>query len=589
MLADSKTYLRLFGLTWQHRKILLVSAVLTLFVGASTPILPILLEHIVENFEARTFDNIGYISASIVVVFGFRGAAQFVAQTATGWIHQQVLMNMRNALIERLVYMPTTYYDLHNTGKTTSRVLYEPVESISATVKVFFTLVRDTMIVVSLLGYMLYSAWQLALIIFAFVPALIAAIYYFGKHLRRIGQGAQEAMANLTRVLFEIVDGHNVIRSYNTQDYEIKRFKETTKQLKISNYKFTVAQAANTPIVQLMLASPLALLTYVAAQQIAAGSISIGTFVGFSTTAVMLFVPVRNLTGVNATLQRGIAAATKVFALLDEPCEEDNGCQDIAPCRGQLTFNRVCFSYPQQQHAVFDDFQLEIAAGEMVAVVGLSGSGKSTLSALCIRMYDIISGNILLDGIDLRDIPLASLRKNIVVVSQDTVLFDDTVTANIVYGQESFDPERFDRVIRDTAAASFIDALPQRAKTRIGSRGVLLSGGQRQRLGIARGLMRDAPILILDESTSALDNKAERHIQHMLTQLRKGRTTIIIAHRLSTIKNVDRIVVLDQGKIVGVGTHHELSRHNQLYASLYKLEASNEPTDKKASSAPALS
>ncbi len=591
MAATSRAYPRLLGYLWRYRRMLLVSVLATTVVGITAPALPIVMEHVVERFEHGMFTHIGYVSLLIVILFAFRGIAQFIAQVSMGWIHQQLLMELRNALVAHLVYLPATYYDQHNTGKITSRVLHEPGESIYATVNGFFILVRDALIVLSLLGYMLYSNWRLALIVFAFVPAVIAAIYYFSKRLRRMSQGVQDAMAELTRVLFEIVDGHHVVRSHGAQGYEIKRFKDATAQLRRFDYKFAVARAASAPIAQLLVAISLAVLIYVVGQQIAAGTLSIGTFVGFSTTVVMLFSPIKNLTSVNASLQRGIAAAANIFKLLDEAPEQDTGRQHLAYCRGRLTFEQLCFSYPGHPRPVFENLQLEIAAGEMIAVVGLSGSGKSTLAALSARCYPITSGCIRLDGIDVRDISLASLRQNIVVVNQDTVLLDDTVLANITYGQcPPFDREQIERAICNAAAAQFIEALPQQIDTRIGSRGVRLSGGQRQRLALVRALLRDAPVLILDESTSALDNETERYILHLLTKLRSRRTTIIIAHRLSTIAHADRIVVIDQGEIVGIGTHEALSQHNRLYASLYNLEISKtaEQHDHSLSTKPPL-
>ena len=556
---------------------LLASLLAMILVAMTAPAFPALLTHITGRFESHSVDNIGYLALLVLVVFAVRGVTQFISRITLEWITLQLVMELRNLLVHTLMHLPIAFYDQNNPGKIASRVLYEPGESIECTAKVFNILVRDSLTILFLFGWMLYIEWQLTLIVIAIAPVVMVVVRYFSQRLRRMSQGAQETRGELTRVLYEVLDGYKVVRTYGAHDYEIDRFAQTTRRLRRFDFKFAVAATASAPIAQFVAAIALALIVFIVGQRIADNSIRVDYFIGFSTAMVMLFAPIKSLTSINAILQRGIAAIERVFALVDEAPEQDDGTQSIERSQGRLSFEQVYFGYSGQDQSVLHSINLEINPGETIALVGPSGGGKSTLAALIPRFYDVGSGCIRLDGIDIRDLKLASLRENIALVSQDIVLFDDTITANIAYGRLQPVDRRQIKLATDAACATgFIADLADGVDTVIGAHGVRLSGGQRQRLAIARAFIKDAPILILDEATSALDNESERYIQTALANLRQGRTTIVIAHRLSTIESADRIVVVDQGRIVDIGAHAALLRRSGLYASLYRLEFSRD-------------
>jgi len=427
--------------------------------------------------------------------------------------------------------------------------------------------------VLGLLGVMFYSNWKLTLGALITAPVVVLLVKHFSTRLRTVSFELQRLMGVVTHEVQQTLEGQKVVRSFGAQDYERERFSQTTNRVRQFEVKFIAAASVIAPVAHFVTAIGLAGLLYLAALEAAAETMTVGTFASFFSAMGLLFSPLKRLTGANSRLQSGIAAASSVFALIDEASEPDTGTRTLSRSHGRIEIDNVVFRYAESDAPALDGVSLSVDEGERIALVGPSGSGKSTIANLIPRFYLPDSGRILLDGVDVQDLTLSSLREQISLVSQEVVLFEGSVRDNIAYGPLAHKGEGALWAAIDAAhAREFIDALPLGLDTEIGQHGVRLSGGQRQRLAIARAFLKDAPVLILDEATSSLDNKSEQEIKRALSQLSSGRTTIIIAHRLSSIENADRIVVLESGRIVDAGSHDELLAHNGLYASLYRFQ-----------------
>ncbi len=476
-------------------------------------------------------------------------------------------------MFERLLTLPTRYYDDRSSGVLISKVAYDVGGVTSAATTVLTVLVRDTLAVAGLLGWLLYLNWRLTLVTLVIAPGVAIVVKVFSKRMRRMSQEAQRAMGDVAHVLQETIDCHKEVKIFGGQDYEARRFDRSNQKQRGYNMRQMMAASATVPIVQIFASIAVAVIISIALQQSAANELSVGSFVSFITAMLMLLTPIKHLTEVNSPLQRGLAAAESVFELLDERAEEDTGRRALPRAQGRIEYERVSFAYPGSGREALDDVSVRIEPGETIALIGQSGGGKTTFVNLLPRFYEVSGGRILIDGIDTREITLASLRLNIALVSQDVALFNDTVAANIAYGRAGgASRAELEAATRAAHALDFIREMPQGFDTLIGENGVRLSGGQRQRLAIARALLKDAPILLLDEATSALDSESERHVQAALAELMRGRTTIVIAHRLSTIEHADRIVVLQRGRIVETGSHAELLARNGVYARLYRIQ-----------------
>ena len=575
-------YLRLLGYVRPYTRIFALSLAGTTVVAITEPLIAALIKPLLDgSFVAKDPRSIRVMPLLLVTVFVVRGIADFVGSVAMNWIAHRVVMDLRDALFARLLALPTRYFDDRSAGTLLSRLTYDVSQVMTATTQALVTLVRDGLAVTGLLAWMLYLNWQLSLLAFLIAPGIGLIMRAISRRLRRLSRELQELMGELTRVIDEVLQGHKVIKIFGGHAYERDRFARVNNRVRQFNLKLVAASEGSGPLVQLLAVVALGAMIYLASLQSAADQITVGGFVSLFGAMAMLLSPIKRLTKVNEQLQRGLAAAETIFALLDEPPEPDQGTRTIGRAAGRVSFRAVSHRYRAEGSEVIRRLSLEVQPGETIALVGPSGSGKTTLMSLLPRFYEPDGGEILLDGVPIRELRLAELRANIAYVSQDIVLFNDTVAANIAYGA-GFRADEADLVqaAERAHAMEFIRDLPQGLHTLIGENGARLSGGQRQRLAIARALLKNAPILILDEATSALDTQSERKVQQALDTLRQGRTAFVIAHRLSTIENADRIVVLDKGGIAEIGSHAELLARGGLYASLYQMQAHGAQTTK---------
>ncbi len=542
------------------------------------PAFPALLKPLLDgSFVHKEGGLLLWLPGLIVAVFLVRGLASYISDYTIGWVANKVVMDLRNAMFSNLVRLPINYYDNHTGGSLISKFTFDVLQVTGAATSVISVLFRDSLTIAGLLGWLFWLNWKLTLVALLVGPPAVLITRGFSKRLRAMSRAEQTAMGDLNHALEESIGCHRVVKVFGGQDYEAKRFDAGANKVRTFNMKMTSAAAANVPLVQIVVSVALALIIYLAVRQAATDETTVGGFVSFLTALLLVFQPLRRLTGVNQTLQRGLAAAESVFHLIDERPESDTGTREIGRAKGKVEFRAVGFSYPGSSRPAVERVSFSIESGETVALVGASGAGKSTLANLLPRFYAPDSGQILLDGVDIATLRLASLRANIALVSQDIVLFNDTVAANIAYGRLA-GTSRTDVVQAAEAAHAmqFIREMTEGLDTVIGENGVRLSGGQRQRLAIARAFLKNSPVLILDEATSALDSESERHIQEALETLMKGRATLVIAHRLSTIERADRIVVLDAGGVSETGRHAELLAASGIYAKLYRLQYSLE-------------
>jgi len=516
---------------------------------------------------------IKWTPVALIVLFLLRGIGSFLGQYASAWVGNKVVMDLRDQMFRRMLALPLGYFYDHTTGNLISRFTYDVAQVTSAATQVVTVLVKDSLTIIGLFAYLLYVDWKLTLISLGMIPPIALVVRYFNIRLRRTSRATQTAMGDLTQVVQETIDCNKVVKIFGGQGYETRRFNDTSNSLRGIMMKQTTAAAANVPIVQLFAALATAIVVYYVTAQAQHNMTTVGGFVSFLAAMLMLTAPLKRLTGVAEHLQRGLAAAESVFALIDEVPEADTGSVELPRANGELRFEHVNFAYPGSGRLALADVNLTIAPGETVALVGSSGGGKTTFANMVPRFFHPDSGRIRLDGHDISSLTLASLRANIALVSQEVALFNDSVAANIAYGANAgASREQIVAAAEAAHAMEFIRAMPQGLDTLIGENGVRLSGGQRQRLAIARTILKDTAVVILDEATSALDSELEKHVQAALDSLMKGRTTVVIAHRLSTIENADRIVVLDAGHIAEIGNHAELLAHGGIYARLYQLQ-----------------
>jgi subfamily B ATP-binding cassette protein MsbA len=567
------TYRRLVGYAQPHWKLFLFSSLaMAVFAATDTGFAALMKPMLDDSFVGKDPEAIRTIPLLLIGLFLVRGITGFISSYGMNWVGRQVIQTLRGEMFARLLTLPNRYYDTHPTGQLVAKLIYNVEQVAQASTNAITILIRDSLTVVFLIAWMFYISGWLALLFLLVGPLLAVLTRYVTRRYRSISRRIQDSMADVTEIASEAIEGHKVVKAFGAQAYEQEQFDRINRKNAGLQMKHIATSAAAVPTTQFLAASVLAGVIYLATLDSMADKITPGGFVSFIAAMMLLMPCLKRLSTVNSALQRGIAAAEGIFVLLDEAPEPDSGTRSLARAQGALAFRGVGFRYREDAPPVLKDVDFAIEPGQMIALVGRSGSGKSTLAGLLPRFYDPQQGAVLIDGVDIREYRLADLRAQIALVSQDVVLFNDTVANNIAYGRAGISRAEIERAARIAHALEFIERLPQGFDTPVGEKGVMLSGGQRQRLAIARALLKDAPILILDEATSALDTESERAIQSALETLMHGRTTLVIAHRLSTVEKADRILVMEDGAVVEDGRHSELLASEGRYAALYRLQ-----------------
>ena len=558
----------------------LCAAICTAIAAGGTAYLPWIIKDMVDQvLKEKNTEMLNYIVISIIVVFIIRGMAFYGQSYLMNYVGQRVIIDIRKAVFEKLQRLSLDFYDKNKTGTIMSYVTNDVGALQSAMVENVVEMVTESVILIASIVMMIYLDWRLFLVTFSTFPVVLLFIDQFGKRIRKSGSRIQEAAADITSVLQETVSSARVIKSFVREEYEINRFeKENIKNFR-ANMKYAQLSATLTPTIEFVAAVGVTIILWYGGNSVIDGTITAGSLVAFLTYAVNISNPIKRLSRVIGNIQKAMAAGQRVFGILDLPetVQTLPGAKTMPTVKGNVRFNNVSFSYnPGEQ--VLNNVSFDVKPGEMIAFVGPSGAGKSTVASLLPRFYDVSEGSITIDGQDIRQVTLNSLREQVGIVPQETVLFNGSVYDNILYGRLDATKEEVEAAAKAANAHNFIMELPNGYQTMLGDRGMNISGGQRQRISIARAILKNPQILILDEATSALDTESERVVQEALDRLMVGRTSFVIAHRLSTIKNADKIMVLEKGCLVEQGTHEELMELGGLYAHLYTIQYRSKET-----------
>ncbi|MEZ5499250.1 MAG: lipid A export permease/ATP-binding protein MsbA [Steroidobacteraceae bacterium] len=573
--TDSATqvYKRLLGYARRHLGRFAIGVVgMVLFALTDTAFAWLVKEFLNGAFVERNLDILWFVPAGIVALFFLRGLGDYTANYFPGWVGRQVIRALRGELFAKYLRLPVSYHDNATSAQLLSRLTYNTELVAEAATNALTVLIRDLLSIVGLFGWLFYLNWQLTAVVLAIAPVIAWLIQRINRQFRRYSTRIQNSMGDVTRVAKEALEATRLIKVANAQTHEQQLFAAANELNRHTNTRLIGAKAMANPVVQLVAAAALAGVLHFAIRQVLDHTMPVGDFMSYLTALLMVTAPLRRLVNVAGPIQQGIAAGQSIFSILDEKEEPEGGSLGIDRCRGDIEFRAVDFSYDGDKGKALHGVNLAVTAGSTVAIVGRSGSGKSTLVSLLPRFYDPVAGQILLDGVDIQDYQLADLRSQFALVTQDVVLFNDSIRANIAFNLTGADDAAIESAARAAHVMEFVADLPQGLDTMVGDKGVLLSGGQRQRISIARAIVKQAPVLILDEATSALDSESERRIQEALSHLMSGRTTFVIAHRLSTIEQADLIVVMHEGRIVEQGGHADLLARNNLYAQLHRLQ-----------------
>jgi subfamily B ATP-binding cassette protein MsbA len=596
-------WLRLLGHARRYWPLLILSVALMVIVGASQASIALLIGPVIDKVlqpnapdaPVVLFKNIPFLNQplylnqfipfhihnvltmvafAIVMVFFLKGACDYAANYLISYAGYSAVTDLRNAVFEKVLRQGAEFFESNSTGRLMSSVMNDIEKIQTATSNMLVDLLRQIFVVLGLLAVVMQTNWRLALVSLTVLPVVLIPTARIGRRIRSTSRRTQEHLGELSQILQETISGHAVVHAFNAEGYELNRFRMSAKRLLRSNLRYVVQQALASPLIEICGALTIVGLLWYARIEIKNHELTAGQFMGFIVALLMLYEPVKRLTGIHNIFQQAIGAAQKVFEYLDrkEDIQEKSKAPKLERFTKNVVFENVSFRYPTAEGNQLQSVNLEVKAGEVVAIVGPSGAGKSTLANLVPRFYDVASGRILIDGKDIRDFTIASLRGKIGLVAQDTFLFNDTVAKNIAYGRTDVPLAAIKEAARHALAHEFIEALPNGYETEIGERGVRLSGGQRQRLSIARAMLKNAPILILDEATSHLDTESELLVQKALANLMVDRTVIVIAHRISTIRRADKIVVIDRGRIAESGTHDELVNRKGIYQRLHELQ-----------------
>ncbi len=568
--TGAAVYRRLLTYVRPYRKAFLLAIMgMILFAATEAAFARIIQPLLDDGFVKKDPSALQWIPLVIVGIFAVRIIGSFLSDYCMAFVARHVIRDLRKQLFGQLLRLPVTFYDTSSSGVLLSKMVYDVEQLAEASSSVITVLIRDSLTIVALLIMLMYYSVWLTLILIATTPLLAGLVVYVSKRFRKLSYRIQKSMGSVSNVSEEVIEANREIKIFGGQGYEARQFDEINNHNCRQFLRLAVTNALSSPVIQFIVAIAFALMIFFAFQL----NMQVGEFGSYLTAMLLLMQHAKRLTTVNATLQRGIAAAQSVFDFLDRKSEADNGSTVLEKARGEIWYRQVTFKYTPQGEDVLHEINLRIEPGQKVAFVGRSGAGKTTLVSLLPRFYDPCSGQIQLDGYDTRELTLESLRAHLALVSQHVTLFNDSIAHNIAYGAlESATEDDVHRAAKAAHALEFIEKLPEGMQTIVGENGVLLSGGQRQRLAIARAILKNAPVLILDEATSALDTESERFIQSALEELMQDRTTLVIAHRLSTIEQADVIVVMDHGRIVETGGHAELLAKDGHYAALHRMQ-----------------